>query len=137
MARLDLHCPNGCEGGEFELLNAEVLVDRSGRYLRHRAAAATYVCAACQRVAVDLAAVAREMRRQTTVEPAALRCPSCGLDMLPPEDDPFADLVECPGCETRFGVEEGMPRLHGGGVDADDSPGGAGADRDGGRGWTA
>jgi len=43
----------------------------------------------------------------------ALICPSCGMRLLPPLDDPLAMLIECPACETRFEVEEGMPRLHG------------------------
>jgi DNA-directed RNA polymerase subunit RPC12/RpoP len=113
MAALDLRCPSGCEGGEFEQLNARVIVDRSGRYLRHHADAVTYVCATCQSVAIDLAAASREMRRDTTAEPVPLRCPSCGLQMLPPADEPFAQLLECPACETRFGIEEGMRHLHG------------------------
>lgn len=114
MARLDLHCLSGCPGGEFEELNAQVVVDRGGRYLRHRSDAPAYVCTVCKSVAVDLASVAREMRRETTVEPQQLVCPSCGLEMLPPEDEPFAQLVECPACETRFSVEEGTRWLLGG-----------------------
>ena len=130
MARLDLHCPNNCEGGVFEALNAQLLVDRTGRYLRHRTEATTYVCTVCQSVAVDLARAAREMRRDTTVQPEVLRCPSCGLELLPPEDDAFADLLECPACETRFGIDEGMRSLHGGGAgtpDDGDAPPGDGA----------
>ena len=123
MSRLDLHCPTGCREGVFEVLNAQVLVDRAGRYLRHRSEAPTYVCTTCQCVAVDLAATAREMERASAVEGVTLTCPSCGLEMLPPEDEPFAAVVECPACETRFGVEEGMRRLHGGGT------AGAGEDR--------
>ena len=115
MARLELHCPNGCEEGVFELLNAEVLVDRSGAYLRHRGTGATYVCATCQRVAVDIAGVARELRRDTTVQPEVLHCPTCGIELLLPEEDSLSDVLECPACETRFGVEEGMRSLHGGG----------------------
>ena len=121
MPRLDLHCPDGCALGEFEALNADVIVDRSGRYIRHRSDPTAYVCTTCGGVAVDLAATAREMQRTETAEPVTLRCPACGLDLLPPEDDPFASLVECPACETRFGVEEGMPRLLGGGGDGDDA----------------
>lgn len=114
MARLELHCPSGCEEGVFELLNAEVLVDRSGAYLRHRAGGATYVCATCQSVAIDMAGVAREMRRETTVQPEVVHCPTCGIELLLPDDEPLTDVLECPACETRFGVEEGMRRLHGG-----------------------
>ena len=124
MARLDLHCPNGCEEGVFELLNAEVLVDRSGAYLRHRPGGATYVCATCQAVAVDLAGVAREMRRETAVRSAVLHCPVCGIELLLPEDEPLTEVLECPACETRFGLEEGMRRLHGGSSSALDGPDG-------------
>jgi uncharacterized protein YbaR (Trm112 family) len=35
------------------------------------------------------------------------------LRLLPPEDDPLASVIECPACETRFEIDEGMPRLHG------------------------
>ena len=122
MAQLDLHCPNGCEGAVFELLNGEVFVDRGGAYLRHRAGAATYVCATCQSVAVDLAGVAREMRREATFQPEVLHCPSCEMELLLPEDEPLAALLECPACETRFGVEEGMRRLHGGASSFVDGP---------------
>ncbi|MFN2581416.1 MAG: hypothetical protein ABR498_01590 [Candidatus Dormibacteria bacterium] len=121
MARLDLHCPNACEGGVFEALNAPLIVDRHGRYVRHRSDHATYVCSICQSVAVDLAETAREMERATDAPADYLRCPSCGLEMLPPEDDPFASVVECPACETRFGVEEGMQRLHGGSASTEDA----------------
>jgi len=112
--RLDLQCPNGCPDGLFEALNAPMIVDRSGRYVRHGAVAATYVCVACQGVAVDVAAAAREMRRVTSAESAVLRCPVCGLEMLPPEDEPFATELECPTCAARFSVDEAMRRLHGG-----------------------
>jgi len=115
VSTLDLRCPNGCGGGRFEALNAPLIVDGGGRYVEHRRDAATYVCTVCQCVAVDLAAAAREIRRQEHSAPPPLTCPSCGLSLLPPEDDPFAALVECPACETRFAVEEGMSRLHGGG----------------------
>ncbi|HEX6538774.1 MAG TPA: hypothetical protein VF155_06320 [Candidatus Dormibacteraeota bacterium] len=112
---LDLHCPSGCEGGEFELLNAQVIVDRGGRYVRHSAEPPTYVCSSCQSVAVDLAAASRELHSESTVvRPVPLRCPSCGLQLLPPAEEPFAQLLECPACETRFGVEEGTQWLHGG-----------------------
>ena len=114
MTQLDLHCPSGCEDSVFELLNGEVFVDRAGAYLRHRSRGATYVCATCQSVAADLAGVAREMRRGATIEPEVLHCPSCGMELLLPEDEPLAALLECPACETRFGAEEGMRRLHGG-----------------------
>lgn len=105
--RLDLQCPNGCLEGRFEAINAPLIVDRAGRYLHHDAEAATYRCVACQGVAVDIAAAAREMRELDEPRPETLTCPACGLAMLPPEDDPFAQLVECPACETRFEIDEG------------------------------
>ena len=115
MTWLELRCPNGCDDGLFEALNAPLIVDRTGRYVEHRPEAATYVCVRCQSVAIDVAAAAREMRQPEAVSPETLLCPACGLEMLPPEDDPFPSVVECPACETRFGVEEGR-RLQLGGT---------------------
>ncbi|HKR99495.1 MAG TPA: hypothetical protein VJU79_08270 [Candidatus Dormibacteraeota bacterium] len=115
MSSLDLHCPNDCEDGRFEALNAPLTVDRNGRYLEHDGSAATYVCVHCQSVAVDLAGAARELQYGEERSQVTITCPACGLEMLPPEDDPLATLLECPACETRFAVEEGMARLHGGG----------------------
>jgi DNA-directed RNA polymerase subunit RPC12/RpoP len=113
--RRDLYCPNGCPEGTFEALNAPLIVGRDGRYISHDDRAATYRCTTCGSVGVDLWAAAREMRHDRTVMPATLTCPSCGTLMLPPEDDPLATLVACPACGAQFAVEEGMPRLHGGG----------------------
>jgi DNA-directed RNA polymerase subunit RPC12/RpoP len=113
VAALDLRCPSGCDDGRFEALNAPLIVDRTGRYLFHDATAATYLCSRCQAVAVDLAGAARELRTREEWTPEVLTCPACGLEMLPPEDDPLAGVVECPACETRFSLEEGMDRLHG------------------------
>ena len=62
------------------------------------------------------------MRREASVKPEVLHCPSCGLELLLPESDPLADVLECPACETRFGVEEGMRRLHGGFSPSDAGP---------------
>ena len=112
---LDLHCPSGCEDGRFEALNAPVTVDRSGRYLEHDGSLATYVCVRCQSVAVDLAGAARELQYGDDRSQVTITCPACGLEMLPPEDDPLASQLECPACETRFALEEGMARLHGDG----------------------
>ncbi len=120
---LDLQCPNGCDAARFEALNAELIVDRAGRYVEHHAKAATYVCASCQAIAIDIAGAAREMRAGDEHVPETVTCPACGLEMLPPEDDPFASLLECPACETRFSVEEGMSHLHGGGDGASASAG--------------
>lgn len=89
-----------------------MFVDRGGRYAGHDDSRATYVCAVCQSVAIDVAAAAREMRRTSDERVVTLTCPSCEMRMLPPEDDPLASLIECPACETRFEVEEGTPHLH-------------------------
>ena len=97
-----------------------MFVDRSGRYQGHDDSRATYVCAVCQSVALDVAAAAREMQRRGSDDSIALTCPSCGMRMLPPLDDPLAAQVECPACETRFAIEEGMSSLHLGGT-ADDT----------------
>lgn len=118
--RRDLHCPNGCPDGTFEALNAPLIVDRSAEYVSHDDSAATYRCTRCGSIAVDLWAAAREMRHDRSAQPVTLTCPSCGTMMLPPVDDPLATVVECPQCGQQFTVEEGMPRLHGGGgADAD------------------
>ncbi len=115
-----LACPNNCPEGRFEALNAVMFVDRAGRYAGHDGSRATYVCAVCQCVAVDVAAAAREMRRHGDEQAVTLTCPACGMRMLPPEDDPLAAVIECPACETRFEVEEGTPHLHGDGGEIDD-----------------
>jgi uncharacterized protein YbaR (Trm112 family) len=113
----DLRCPNGCGGGRFEALNAPIHVDRRRRYLDHDDSRATFVCADCQAVAVDLAEVAMAMRLEEEILPLVLVCPHCGEAMLPPADDELTPNVECPACEKRFALEEGMPRLHGTGLD--------------------
>ena len=97
-------------------MNGALIVDSRGEYVSHDARAATYVCATCQSVAVDVAAAAREMLRDRTTVPSTLVCPSCSAEMLPPDDEPLADLLECPACGVYFSVDEGMPRLHGGGA---------------------
>jgi len=110
-----LQCPSGCDDARFEALNAPLIVDRTGRYVSHDASVATYVCARCQSVAVDLAGAAEQMQYAEERAQITLTCPACGLQMLPPVDDPLAALLECPACETRFAIEEGMTRLHGDG----------------------
>jgi hypothetical protein len=112
-ARGDLRCPGGCSGGRFEALNAPLYVDSGRRYLEHDDSRATFVCAECQAVAVDLAEVGEAMRRDAEAPPPVLVCPQCGTHMLPPLDDELAPCIECPMCETRFAIEEGMPHLHG------------------------
>lgn len=112
--RRDLQCTNRCGGERFEALNAPVFVDRAGRLQEIDASRATYLCATCGGVALDVAAAAREMRDRDVVEPQALTCPACGTEMLPPEDDPAADLLECPVCGQRFNPDEGRRGLLGG-----------------------
>lgn len=90
----------------------------------HDSGRATYVCAVCQSVAVDVAAAAREMHRRGDERSVTLTCPSCSMRLLPPEDDPLAAVIECPACETRFEIEEGMPRLHGDPGDNEDAESG-------------
>ena len=116
MRERDLTCPHGCTGGRFEAINAPVYVDSRGRYLEHQDGMATFVCAECAAIAIDLAEVSAAMRRDAEVQPQVLVCPRCGTEMLPPLDDALAPYVECPICETRFAVEEGMPHLHGTGT---------------------
>ena len=118
MRHRDLRCPSGCTGGRFEALNAPVYVDSQARYLEHDDSFATFVCAECQSVAVDLIQAADLMQRDDDVEPQVLVCPQCSTQMLPPLDDELAPFVECPICETRFALEEGMPHLHGTAFDA-------------------
>jgi uncharacterized protein YbaR (Trm112 family) len=115
----DLRCSNGCDGGRFEALNAPVYVDQRRRYLDHDDSRATFTCAQCQSVAVDLAEVAAAMRFEEELLPLVLVCPHCGEPMLPPADGELSPYVECPACERRFALEEGMPRLHGTGLDAE------------------
>jgi DNA-directed RNA polymerase subunit RPC12/RpoP len=111
--RRDLYCPTGCPEGTFEALNAPLIVGRDGAYIRHDDSAATYRCTSCGSIAVDLWAVAREMRRDRVAEPATLTCPACGTMMLPPVDDPLATVVECPACGHQFTLDEGTPHLLG------------------------
>jgi DNA-directed RNA polymerase subunit RPC12/RpoP len=114
--RRDLWCPAQCEEGRFEALNAPLIVGRDGRYLTHDDRRATYVCAVCRGVAIDLAEAARQMRDEDAPAMVTLTCPACAAVMLPPEDDPMATLVECPQCGQQFTPEEGTLRLHGGGL---------------------
>jgi DNA-directed RNA polymerase subunit RPC12/RpoP len=116
----DLQCPNGCTVGRFEALNAPVHVDRARRYLDHDDSRATFVCVQCQAVAVDLGEVSRAMRAEGEASTVILVCPNCGTEMLPPIDDTMSAYVECPACEVRFAIEEGMPRLHGTSLDPED-----------------
>jgi uncharacterized C2H2 Zn-finger protein len=89
-------------------------VDTSGRYLDHRDREASFRCAECAAIAIDLAAAASARARDTGyAPPTTLRCPACSASLLPPEDhDPGADLA-CPDCGAIFSWEEGSPSLLG------------------------
>jgi endogenous inhibitor of DNA gyrase (YacG/DUF329 family) len=89
-------------------------VDSNGRYVSHQDRVATFRCAECQSVAIDLAAAASAAARDSRyAPPPTLRCPACGTSLLSPEDhDPGADL-ECPDCGAIFSWEEGSPSLLG------------------------
>lgn len=113
MAARDLHCPNGCPEGRFEALGAVVVVDRRSHLVDVATGASTFVCATCRSVAVDLAAVPVEMAGELEVTRQHLVCPACRLEMLPPEEDPLAPVLQCPGCRAHFTPEEGMPHLFG------------------------
>lgn len=119
MPQSDLHCPSNCAGERFEALNARLFVDRERRHVGHEQRQCTYICAECGQVAIDLAAVGRAMQRERHASPLILKCPHCGTEMLPPTEDDMTPVVECPACEGRFSLEEGMPRLHGTGYDAE------------------
>jgi DNA-directed RNA polymerase subunit RPC12/RpoP len=108
-----LHCINGCGGDRFEALNTPVFVDAGGALIELDASRATYICATCGGVALDIAAAAREMHQREILEPQTLICPACGTEMLAPEDDPLAELLECPICGQRFSSDEGRTRLLG------------------------
>lgn len=111
--RRRLQCINGCDADRFEALNAPVFVDGGGHLVEFDATRATFVCAMCGSVALDIAAAARQMSEQEEAEVQPITCPSCGTEMLPPEDDPLAELVECPMCGQRFTTDEGRRGLLG------------------------
>ncbi len=113
-SRRELACPNRCPEGRFEVLGAPVFVDRGGTYAGHDDRRATFRCATCQAVALDLRAVAAAMRRESRRSPGeGLRCPGCGSWLLAPEADLLAPLLECPSCGTRFEADEVRPELLG------------------------
>ncbi|MFN2450784.1 MAG: hypothetical protein ABR541_00335 [Candidatus Dormibacteria bacterium] len=113
MSGMNLRCPNHCARGLFEVVNATLVVDREGDYVTHEARRSAYLCLECRGVAMDVAAAARELLSSDEIEQATLTCPLCETEMLPPEDDPLATLMECPSCGHRFTLDEGMTHLHG------------------------
>ena len=102
-----LACPNRCSTNRFELWNASVFVDSSGRYLDYTVVdAQLYRCTECGSPAVDLGEVPGAMDAdRATVEgpPREYACPSCEELFSAPRDQ---DLVVCPSCGQTFPVAE-------------------------------
>ncbi|MGH7609170.1 MAG: hypothetical protein ACREOD_04400 [Candidatus Dormibacteria bacterium] len=92
-----------------------MFVDRTGGYLDHDDRSASFRCAECQTLAIDLAEAARAAAREDRSAPTpTLRCPGCGLRMLPPEEvQAGGDELACPECGLIFSLEEGSPSLLG------------------------
>lgn len=109
-----LVCPNSCPGGTFELLGGRVLVDSAGRCLRHEVEVASFACALCGSVALDLAAAERALRRAVPAPlEEELTCPGCGVTLLAPTGVDAATDLQCPDCGLFFAPEEGRSRLLG------------------------
>jgi transcription elongation factor Elf1 len=120
-----LVCPNSCPGGAFELLGGRVLVDSAGSCLRHETEVATFACAMCGAVAVDLAAAARALRRGAPAPLGEeLTCPGCGVTLLAPSGVDAELELQCPDCGLVFAPDEGRARLLGSSTPEDyDEPG--------------
>lgn len=120
-----LVCPNSCPGGAFELLGGRVLVDAAGHCLRHETEVATFACAMCGAVALDLAAAERDLRRPARVpREEELTCPGCGVTLLAPTGVEADHEVQCPDCGLVFSPEEGRAELLGRGtLEGDNEPG--------------
>lgn len=102
-----LACPNRCSTNRFELWNASVFVDSSGRYLDYTVVdAPLYRCTACGSPAVDLGEVAGAMAADRTAEQGPAReyaCPSCEELFSAPKEQ---TVVVCPACGQTFPVSE-------------------------------
>jgi DNA-directed RNA polymerase subunit RPC12/RpoP len=102
-----LACPNRCSANRFELWNASVFVDASGRYLDYKVVdAPLYRCSECGSPAVDLGEVAGEMaadRAALQSRPREYACPNCEELFSAPKDQ---NLVVCPSCGETFPVGE-------------------------------
>jgi DNA-directed RNA polymerase subunit RPC12/RpoP len=99
-----LACPNRCSTNRFELWNASVYVDSSGRYLDFKAVdAPLYRCTQCGSPAVDLGEVPGAMAADRAVaeSPAEYACPSCEALFSAPHDQ---SPVVCPSCGQTFPV---------------------------------
>ncbi len=102
-----LACPNRCSTNRFELWNASVFVDSSGRYLDYKVVdAPLYRCTECGSPAVDLGEVAEAMAGDRAIaqnQPREYACPSCEELFSAPRDQ---NLVVCPSCGQTFPVVE-------------------------------
>jgi DNA-directed RNA polymerase subunit RPC12/RpoP len=102
-----LACPNRCSTNRFELWNASVFVDTSGRYLDYRALdAPLYRCTECGSPVVDLGEIEDAMATDRAEQANPVReyaCPSCEELFSAPRDQ---RLVVCPSCGQTFPVTE-------------------------------
>ena len=103
-----LACPNRCSTNRFEVWNASVFVDSSGRLLDFKAVdAPLYRCTQCGSPAVDLGEVPGAMAadRAALENPnAEYACPGCEALFSAPRDQ---NPVVCPSCGQTFPVSEG------------------------------
>ncbi len=97
-----LVCSQRCGGNLFRALFAEVEVDASGEYQRHRVVQPGYLCLNCGSPAIDLAAVPEAMNEdeedETAMTPLDVLCPICEtmVSVFPGE--------ECPNCGAALEV---------------------------------
>ncbi len=102
-----LACPNRCSTNRFELWNASVFVDSSGRYLSYKATdAPLYRCTECGSPVVDLGEVPGAMAADREAEespPREYACPSCEELFSAPKEQ---TVVVCPACGQTFPVPE-------------------------------
>ncbi len=102
-----LACPNRCSTNRFELWNASVFVDSSGRFLEYKVVdAPLYRCTECGSPAVDLGAVEGAMAIDRAEQEHPVReyaCPSCEELFSAPRDQ---SLVVCPSCGQTFPVTD-------------------------------
>jgi DNA-directed RNA polymerase subunit RPC12/RpoP len=102
-----LACPNRCSTNRFELWNASVFVDSSGRYLSYKLIdAPLYRCTECGSPAVDLGEVPGAMAADREAEASRGRefaCPNCEELFSAPKEQL---VVVCPACGQTFPVPE-------------------------------
>ncbi|HEY4872222.1 MAG TPA: hypothetical protein VIJ03_10035 [Candidatus Dormibacteraeota bacterium] len=102
-----LACPNRCSTNRFELWNASVFVDSSGRYIDYKVIdAPLYRCTECGSPAVDLGEVPGAMAADRQAEESPARefaCPNCEELFSAPKEQL---VVVCPACGQTFPVPE-------------------------------